>query len=165
MLSREQFAKLREAKRLIKEEFGQELILHEADVMEKLYHYASESRDDDLYQIHLAFSNNAESPSSPAPEQPRARVSKARPPFAKKAPHKIQVGDIVDDQRCVSIYRGKPVMEPLDNIDAAHSHTTTEDVANNLDDLSNVRIGDIVGDRRCVAFYRGSPVMEPLENQ
>ena len=50
-LSREQFAQLREAKRIIKEEFNADLQLQDKNVLEQLYKYALESKNDRLFDI------------------------------------------------------------------------------------------------------------------
>jgi hypothetical protein len=51
-LSREQFTLLREAKREVKKEFGEDLILADDNVLKSLYAYALESKGETLFTIY-----------------------------------------------------------------------------------------------------------------
>lgn len=107
-ISREQFKQLRRAKKLVKDEFQADLKLQDPKVMDKLYEYALESEGEELFEIFSVLNSE-----KVKPEQPLA--AKAAPPGrVPSALHKhIRIGDVVNGQRCVSIYRGKPVFKPV----------------------------------------------------
>jgi hypothetical protein len=107
-ITREQFKQLRRAKKLVKDEFQADLKLQDPKVMDKLYEYALESEGEELFEIFTALNGETAKPEQPAP-------AKAAPPArASSVPHKnVRIGDVVDGQRCVSIYRGKPVFKPV----------------------------------------------------
>jgi len=50
-LERGQFALLREAKRLISDEYGKEISLQDKDILDQIYGYALDSKSDRLYEI------------------------------------------------------------------------------------------------------------------
>lgn len=54
-ISKVQFTKLRDARRLIREEFDDTLLLHSGDVMLKLYAFALQSEQDELYDLFTAL--------------------------------------------------------------------------------------------------------------
>lgn len=107
-ISREQFTQLRRAKKLVKDEFQADLKLQDPKIMDKLYAYALESEGEELFEIFTSL-NTEKAPV----EQPLA--AKAAPPGrVPAATHKhVKIGDVVNGQRCVSIYRGKPVFKPI----------------------------------------------------
>lgn len=97
VLDRAQFQLLREAKVMIKKEFDRDLVLQNDDVLDKLYEYAMESREEALFNILYEFKQL--SANSRADSQPQVKVAAGR----------LSVGDIIGGKRCVAIYRGKPV--------------------------------------------------------
>lgn len=50
-LQREQFALLREGKRLVLKEFGKKLSLQDKDILEQLYGFALDSKEEELFEI------------------------------------------------------------------------------------------------------------------
>ena len=102
-VDRLQFQLLREAKQLVKQEFGADLQLQDPSVLDRIYEYALDSEEETLFDIFSALKNHeAEQPS---PAKNSAKAGRVNPEG------RIDVGDVVDGKRCVAIYRGKPVFE------------------------------------------------------
>jgi hypothetical protein len=59
-LSREEFALLRVARRLVQQEFDQHLALETADVLDRLYGYALDSEEEALFDLHAELNADAE---------------------------------------------------------------------------------------------------------
>ena len=138
-ISRDEFMQLREARRLVKQEFGADLELHAEDVLDKLFGFALESKSDALFDLFSALKGVPDGPapertatSSEAPESDQPQIGGFLRPVpaqatnggngkpAPSAPNpahpqaNIRVGDIVDGKRCVGWYRGNPVLKPVD---------------------------------------------------
>ncbi len=106
-ITREQFSLLRQAKKLIKDEFDEELMLQDAKVLDSIYEYALRSEKEQLFDIFSSLTNG---------EEPTAVVSthEAKPTHTTKPVNdagKVKIGDTVNGQKCVAMYRGKPVFE------------------------------------------------------
>lgn len=119
-LDREQYALLREAKRLILKEFEQELKLQSKDVLDKLYAFALESKEERLFNIfsELHASQEAKRKAKSEPDSNIIAGQWAQNDSAKnqkKSMKNIQIGDVVDGKRCTGFYRGNPVFEALKN--------------------------------------------------
>jgi len=98
---REQFTLLAKAKRLVLEEFGDEVSLQDKNIVRKIKTYR-------LKDIYDQLSLEAE----PAPEQNVTQPSaKNNNDSLAKSTDKIQVGDMVDGKLCVGLYRGQPVFK------------------------------------------------------
>ena len=103
---REQFTLLAKAKRLVLEEFGDEVSLQDKNIVRKIKTYAAESADSRLKDIYDQLSLE------PAPEQNVTQPSaKNNNHSLAKSTDKIQVGDMVDGKLCVGLYRGQPVFK------------------------------------------------------
>lgn len=110
-LDRVAFKLLREAKQIIKDEFAQDLSLKDDSVLDALYEFAMESQGERLFEIFSELSKEASEPEPVAEAAPVAVNRKAK--NNKNSAETIRIGDIVDGKRCVSMYRGKPVFEPV----------------------------------------------------
>lgn len=110
-LGREQFKQLRLAKKMVKDEFGEELVLHDERVLEKLYKYALNSENEELFNLFKELHK----------EQNEIDQSvQGVTPIKRKATQKdtskgadIKVGDVVDGKKCTGFYRGQPVFTDL----------------------------------------------------
>lgn len=108
-LQREQFAMLREAKRLVTKEFSIELSLQDKNVLQRLYGFALESKNERLFEIF----NELYSAQKPA----KAEEQTSKKPQDTAVDHKlvqldsIRVGDVVNGKRCTGFYRGQPVFK------------------------------------------------------
>ncbi len=112
-ITREQFAMLRDAKKLVKDEFGEELMLQHANVMDLLYQFALRSRNEKLFELFTTL-NGGKMPGrgiNPGKLSPAANDAVTTKPPARSGP--VKIGDIVDGERCVRLYRGNPVFEPI----------------------------------------------------
>jgi len=76
-LSREQFTLLREAKREVKKEFGEDLTLADDNVLKELYGYALESKGETLFGIYDELRSGIE-------KQELARKKRTQPADAVK---------------------------------------------------------------------------------
>jgi hypothetical protein len=129
-VSRDQFLQLREARRLVKQEFGEQLVLNADDVLDHLFEFALESKSDKLFDVFAALKGpaNAEGGmSSNSPSQSSQSESRGRTQiggFLRPSPSgnattntpehtNIKVGDVVEGKRCVAWYRGNPVFKSL----------------------------------------------------
>ena len=102
VLDRAQFQLLRKAKQIVKKEFDRDLLLQKDDVLDRLYEYAIESKEEALFNILYDFKQLGEEPLvAPFPKPGKTLGGGGR----------VAVGDIVDGQRCIAIYRGKPVFD------------------------------------------------------
>ena len=107
-ISRDQFAQLRQAKKLVKDEFQADLSLQDQDVLDRLYEFALESESEALFNIFSEL-NGAQSQESANDSKPALTASEP----GKKSGQSVAIGDIVDGKRCVSMYRGQPVFKPV----------------------------------------------------
>ena len=105
---REQFTLLAKAKRLVLEEFGDELSLQDKNLVRKIKTYASESTDSRLKDIYDQLNIAAQPQVKKSPIQPRDKENNKS---QAKNTGKIQVGDMVDGKLCVGLYRGQPVFK------------------------------------------------------
>ena len=103
-VDRLQFQLLREAKQHIKKEFDADLQLQDPSVLDKIYEYALDSQNETLFDIFSALKNHDSTEQDNDPKNV-GKTGRVNPQG------RIEVGDIVNDKRCVSIYRGKPVFE------------------------------------------------------
>ena len=116
-LDREQFALLRESKRLIEAEFGEQISLQAKDILDQIYGYALDSRSDRLYEIFNKMYASIDDQGDAGDGDEKViegnfKKTKERPVKAKAATaNKVKIGDVVDGQECVSIYRGQPVFK------------------------------------------------------
>jgi len=104
-INRDQFRLLREAKSLIKQEFNEVVNLQDEAILVKIYNYALDSENEELFSVYEQLNsveNNATPPSANKQAKPVNTQDKT-----------INVGDIIDGQKCVSIYRGSPVFKPV----------------------------------------------------
>lgn len=113
-LSREHFALLREAKRIIADEFQENLTLQGGNILDRIHIFAQTSRSNRLLDICTELKtpeqNSTEGYSSPAIEdviEPKGE-SKAHDDMSKEA---VKVGDIVNGKKCTGFYRGQPVFK------------------------------------------------------
>lgn len=104
-LDRVAFKTLREAKKIIKDEFDQDLSLHDENVLDVLYEFAMEAQSEELYNIFNKLSPGATQIVETSAPVPRRRA------FASRSKDSVKVGDVISGKRCVSMYRGKPVFE------------------------------------------------------
>ena len=117
-LDREQFALLRESKRLVASEFGKELSLQDKDILDQIYGFALESESERLYEIfnqmHQSLDPEHETTSKEGKVVQGDWDNKVAPTPAEPeqvAEKKLKVGDIVDGQKCVGFYRGQPMFK------------------------------------------------------
>jgi len=144
---REQFALLREAKKLVLTEFKEDLSLQDKHILGKISSYSIESSDTRLKEIYQQL--NADAGSAQAASS-TARSSEKNKTSAAKQGEKIQIGDMVDGKRCVGFYRGQPVLEEV--------RSSVKSEASVTEQTGKVEIGDIVNGKQCVGFYRGQAV-------
>lgn len=113
-MSREQFRLLREAKSLIKEEFNEVVNLQDESILVMIYNFALESKDEKLFSIHeqLQIEVNGKDNQAKTAVTKKSSNSKEAPTVNTQG-KKVKVGDIIDGQKCVSIYRGNPVFKPI----------------------------------------------------
>ena len=114
-LDREQFALLRESKRLIEAEFGEQISLQDKDILDQIYAYALDSSTDRLYEIFNKMYASIDDQGGTGDSNDKVvegKFKKAREMQVKAASaNKVKIGDIVDGQECISIYRGQPVFK------------------------------------------------------
>lgn len=105
LLSSKPFNLLREAKRKIAEEFEQDLALHSKDVLNDVYKFSLDSKEERLLDIYNILQQHL---GIEAEEFPSANHSNS---IGMDVPNtdKILIGDIVDGKRCTGYYRGQPV--------------------------------------------------------
>ena len=108
-LQREQFAMLREAKRLVAKEFSIELSLQDKNVLQRLYGFALESENERLFEIFNELYSAQKSTKAQDQTKKAAQSTTANNTPAQLDP--IQVGDVVDGKRCTGFYRGQPVFK------------------------------------------------------
>ena len=104
VLTREQFIQLREARKLIKEEFSECISLSDDDILDTIYEYALKSEGEVLFDLFILINNNA---TTNGAHKLVTERSQGMSVVAKKA----QIGDVIDGQTVVNIYRGKPVLK------------------------------------------------------
>jgi hypothetical protein len=112
-ITREQFGMLRDAKKLVKDEFGEELMLQQANVMDLLYQFALRSRNERLFELFSTL-NGGKMPGRGIDPTKISLISNdavTTKTAARSGP--VKIGDIVDGERCVRLYRGSPIFEPL----------------------------------------------------
>ena len=144
---REQFALLREAKKLVLTEFKQELSLQDKNILDKINSYSIESSGTRLKEIYQQL--NTDTGSAQAASN-TTRSSDKNQSSAAKQGKKIQIGDMVDGKQCVGFYRGQPVLEEV--------RSSVKSEASVTEQTGKVEIGDIVNGKQCVGFYRGQAV-------
>ena len=113
-LEREQFKLLRKAKKMVKEEFSEDLVLHDKNVLENLYRYALSSEDDQLFDLFNQLHNDADLDSNDSDRV--VQLSNINNPSKKPTaynPKEVKVGDIVDGEKCTGYYRGQPVFSAI----------------------------------------------------
>lgn len=109
-LRREQFIQLREARKLIKEEFSETISLTDDGVLDEIYKYALESENEALFDIFESFKNAGGSQIINANDTNKTETAKpTNGLFTRKT--KVQVGDVIDGKKVVRMYRGAPVFE------------------------------------------------------
>lgn len=114
-LSREQFLQLREAKRLIKEEFSISIALTDEKVLDQIYSYALESENEKLFDVFESITGSSSSKNTQSvvvPSGPEVSPQADRGAgglFSRKK--KAQTGDVIDGRKVVRMYRGAPVFE------------------------------------------------------
>lgn len=104
VLTREQFIQLREARKLIKEEFAECISLSEEDILDTIYEYALRSEGEALFDLFNLINDNATKNGS---HQPINSQSQGMGGIAKKA----QIGDVINGQTVAGLYRGKPIFK------------------------------------------------------
>lgn len=107
-LNREQFSLLREAKRLVSEEFNKDLILHNKNVLDEVYAFSMESKEERLYEIFNRLQNSTQI--DPATNNDNENAN-ALPKDHDALIKKIEVGDMINGKRCTGFYRGQPVFK------------------------------------------------------
>ena len=117
-LERKQFSLLREAKRLVATEFSKELSLQDKDILDQIYGFALESEGERLYEIFNEMHSSLDDEQKTDKKQNtvvQGDWANSKPTSAAKeelvVEKKIQVGDIVDGQKCVGFYRGHPMFK------------------------------------------------------
>jgi len=115
-LDREQFALLRESKRIVQTEFDKELKLQDKDILDQIYAYALESKGERLFEILNSLSsqiNNGDTKS--ANQESKSNVVSGRWSKSKtddtEQSTAVKVGDTVDGKICVGFYRGQPTFK------------------------------------------------------
>ncbi len=108
-LQREQFAMLREAKRLVTKEFSIELSLQDKNVLQRLYGFALESENERLFEIFNELHSAQKPEKVEAHKNARPKNSPANSSSSKL--DSIKVGDVINGKRCTGFYRGQPVFK------------------------------------------------------
>ena len=127
-LDREQFALLREAKRIVASEFDKEISLQDKDVLDQIYGYALESESDRLYEIfntmHASLDSDQASQGkdntvvqgkwdakNDAETRKDAEKTKEKTKKGAVENNKVQLGDVIEGKECVGFYRGRPMFK------------------------------------------------------
>jgi len=113
-LNREQFALLREAKRLVATEFKKDLKIQDKDIMDQIYGFAFESAQERLYEIFNTLHSSFEDTDSEESQDSKNVIGLPERSTNKNVKKKanndpIKVGDVLDGKKCVGFYRGQPI--------------------------------------------------------
>ena len=106
-LTRDQFIKLRNAKAMIKEEFGKDVSLQDEDILNQIYAFALESNGEKLFDLFTEISNEAGTAPSSHGKPAAAANSNGNTSHAGR----VMVGDLVDGKVVTGMYRGKPLFK------------------------------------------------------
>ena len=113
-LSREHFALLREAKRLIANEFQENLTLQGSNILDRIHVFAQTSNSNRLLDIwtELKAPEKNSTEGYPGPANDSVMKPNGEPKNNDDRPKgAIKVGDTVNGKKCTGFYRGQPVFK------------------------------------------------------
>ncbi|MBX2848673.1 MAG: hypothetical protein KTR16_10145 [Acidiferrobacterales bacterium] len=108
-LEREQFKLLRDAKRIIANEFGEDLSLQDPEILNSIYAYAKKSTKEELLNIFVSL-DGKKAEKADASVKSGGAPKKSSDAKAKSS-NEVKVGDIVDGKQCIGFYRGQPMFK------------------------------------------------------
>ncbi|MDF1782406.1 MAG: hypothetical protein P1U67_14025 [Alcanivoracaceae bacterium] len=107
VLTRDQFIKLRNAKSMIKTEFGKDVSLQDEDILNQIYAFALESNGEKLFDLFTEISND--SGTAPSPSNNGKPAAHANNNISHAG--RVMVGDVIEGRVVTGMYRGKPLFK------------------------------------------------------
>ena len=139
-LNKDEFVALRQARQIIREEFGEHLALEDTEILDRLYEYALQSEGETLFDLHAELNAGAVAASSeaaqPQEEEQDAVVAETE---ADGEPEPVQAPAADTEEatesepsglkRVFGLWRGAPKPQLADTLEAGIDNAVAEETA------------------------------------